>query len=118
VLVTSGTHRLQRLGYAAFLCPPLSFAHLARWNAAIFLRAAGDIVRVTGAVVFFLGKTNAGCDSFLALAHLALCARAIFRREAAEIIRVGADLVPVGADVIPVGWDAPVPFSDWISEIA
>ena len=48
-------------------------------------------------------------------AHRARCASAIFRREAAEIIRVGAD-------VIPVGWftflDAPAPFNDTSSEIA
>lgn len=32
-----------------------------------------------------------GCDSFRMFAHLACCARAIFRREAADMIRVGAD---------------------------
>jgi hypothetical protein len=30
-----------------------------------------------------------GCDPFLALAHLARCACAIFRLEACDIIRVG-----------------------------
>ena len=30
-----------------------------------------------------------GCDSFRAFAYLALCASAIFRREAADMIRVG-----------------------------
>jgi len=30
-----------------------------------------------------------GCDPFLALAHRARCARAILRREAADMIRVG-----------------------------
>jgi len=63
----------------------------------------------------------AGCDSFLAFAHLALCARAIRRREAADMIRVGADgdadadVIPVGRFTFPV---APVPFNDMISEIA
>jgi len=49
-----------------------------------------------------------GCDSFRAFAHLAFCARAIFRREAAEIIRFG--------------WlalrDVPELFNDSITEIA
>src|ERR1700693_2749279 len=75
----------------------------------------------TGAGVIVFAITI-GCDAFLALAHRALCACAILRREAADIIRVGADLVPVGADVIPVGWlvvpDTPEPFSDSIAEIA
>ena len=38
-------------------------------------------------VVFAIGTT--GCDPFLALAHRARCARAILRREAADIIRLG-----------------------------
>jgi hypothetical protein len=41
----------------------------------------------TEAVVFVIA--TAGCDTFLALAHLARCACAILRREAADIIRVG-----------------------------
>jgi hypothetical protein len=46
------------------------------------------MVRFTGAgaVVF---ASAVGCDSFLALAHLARCACAILRREAFDIIRVG-----------------------------
>jgi len=63
-------------------------AHLARWNAAIFLRAAADMVCFTGADVFAI---VAGCDAFLALAHLAFCALAIFRRDAADITRVSVD---------------------------
>jgi hypothetical protein len=65
------------------------------------------MVRLTGAepVVF---ASAIGCDSFRALAHLALCACAIFRREAADMIRVG--------------WfafrDVPEPFNDSITEIA
>ena len=73
-------------GYAAFF-PAFNFAHLARWNAAIFLRATADMVRFTGAEPAVFAAT--GCDSFLALAHLALWARAILRRDAADIIRVG-----------------------------
>jgi hypothetical protein len=46
------------------------------------------MVRFTGAEpVAFLGSV--GCVSFRALAHLALCTRAIFCREAADMIRVG-----------------------------
>jgi hypothetical protein len=70
----------------------------------------------TGAgAVLFAARIAAGCASFRALAHRALCARAIFRREAADIIRVGADM-------ILVGWlacrDVPAPFNDSIAEIA
>ena len=65
------------------------------------------MVRFTGAepVAFVIGI---GCDSLRALAHLALCAHAILRREAADMIRVG--------------WFAcrtvPEPFNDSIAEIA
>src|SRR5580692_12169949 len=85
LLVTSKTCSLRR--YAAFFCC-LIFAHRARWNAAIFRRAAADMVRFTGTepVVF---ANSAGCNSFRALAHLAFCACAIFRREAGDMIRVG-----------------------------
>jgi len=51
---------------------------------------------------------SVGCVFFRALAHLAFCARAILRRDAADIIRVG--------------WFAcrtvPEPFNDSITEIA
>ena len=40
---------MTRADYAAFFCCAFTFAHLARWNAAIFLRAATDMVRFTGA---------------------------------------------------------------------
>jgi hypothetical protein len=99
-----------RLGvtcYAAFFCCAFNFAHLARWNAAIFLRAATDIVRFTGADFVALAIDTTGCDSLRALAHLALCACAIFRREAADTIRVGF-----------ARRDAPEPFNDSITEIA
>jgi hypothetical protein len=64
-------------------------------------------VRFTGteAVVF---ASAIGCDSLRAFAHLALCACAIFRREAADIIRVGCFGVP----------NVPEPFNDSITEIA
>jgi hypothetical protein len=65
------------------------------------------MVRFTGAapVIF---ATAIGCDCSRAFAHLAFCARAILRREAADMIRVG--------------WFAcrtvPEPFNDSITEIA
>jgi hypothetical protein len=49
-----------------------------------------------------------GYDSFRARAHLALCACAILRREAADIIRVGWFAFRVAAD----------PFNDSMTEIA
>ena len=66
------------------------------------------MVCFTGAepVVFAIATT--GCDAFFALAHLARCACAILRREAADIIRVGWFALPNVAD----------PFSDSIAEIA
>jgi hypothetical protein len=78
-------------------------------------------VRFTGAKPDVFAAPVAGCDSFRTFAHLAFCANAIFRREAADIKRFGAD-GDADADVIPVGWlvvrDAPEPFSDSITEIA
>src|SRR5579864_5476273 len=47
------------------------------------------MVCFTGAELIVFAIATIGCDSFLALAHLALCACAILRREAADIIRVG-----------------------------
>jgi len=63
------------------------------------------MVRFAGAerVVF---PTSIGCDCFLTLAHRAFCANAIFRREAADMIRVGR------LD----SW-TPVPLRDSIPEI-
>src|SRR5579864_349737 len=102
--------------YAAFFCCAFTFAHLARWNAEILLRAAADIVRLPGAeAVVFVAPTSTGCDSIRTFAHLACCARAILRREADDTFRVVAATTPVG-------WfaclTAPVPFSDSITAIA
>jgi hypothetical protein len=52
--------------------------------------------------------TAIGCDVSLALAHLALCARAILRREAFDMIRVDWFALP----------SVPEPFNDSITEIA
>jgi hypothetical protein len=57
-------------------------------------------------VVFGIATT--GCDAFLTLAHLALCACAILRREAADMTRVGRFACP----------NVPEPFSDSMAEIA
>ena len=94
--------------YAAFFCCAFNFANRARWNAAIFLRAAADIVCFTGVEAIGFAIATTGCDPFLALAHLALCARAILRREAADMIRVGWFACP----------NVPEPFSDSITKIA
>jgi hypothetical protein len=67
------------------------------------------MVCFTGAEpVAVLAVADTGCESLRAFAHLAFCARAILRREAADIIRVGwfARLT------------APEPFNDSITEIA
>jgi hypothetical protein len=66
------------------------------------------MVCFTGAepVVFAIATT--GCVPSRALAHLALCACAILRREAADIIRVGWFAFP----------SVPEPFNDSITEIA
>jgi hypothetical protein len=45
--------------------------------------------RFTGADVVVFVAPAPGCDPFLTFAHLACCAAAIFRREAAEMIRFG-----------------------------
>jgi hypothetical protein len=82
----------------------LIFAHRAFWAAAIFLRADADIVRFEGA--WMVVTAVAGCDCFRTPAHLALCASAILRREAADMIRVGR------LD----SW-TPVPLRDSIPEI-
>jgi hypothetical protein len=55
----------------------------------IFLRAEIDKVRFAGADAVVLAATNAGFDPSRARAHLAFCACAIFRREAADTIRLG-----------------------------
>ena len=66
------------------------------------------MTRFTGAEPVVFAAPAAGCDSLPALAHLALCASAIFRREAAEIIRFGWLVLR----------NVPEPFNDSITEIA
>jgi len=66
------------------------------------------MVRFTAAEPVVFATPTAGCGPFLIFAHLAFCARTIFRREAAEIIRVAC---------FPFR-DVPEPFSDSITEIA
>ena len=55
------------------------------------------MVRFTGAApVVFASAT--GCDFSRAFAHLAFCARAILRREEADMILVGSLALRVGAE--------------------
>jgi hypothetical protein len=73
------------------------------------LRAAADILwGFAAADPFVFTAPAAGCESFRAFAHLAFCASAIFLREAADMTRV----------CVVVFTEAPVPFSDSITEIA
>jgi len=96
--------------YATYLFfAALNFAQRERAAAAILFLPAAEIFRVRfTAEPFVFGTPAADCAPFLALAHLAFCASAIFRRKAADMTRVG--------------WfafrDVPVPFNDSITEIA
>ena len=47
------------------------------------------MVGLTGADLVVFAAAPAGCDPFRAFAHRAFCAIAIFRREAADMIRFG-----------------------------
>jgi len=66
------------------------------------------MVCLDGAEVAIFIAVTAGFDSFRTFAHLALCASAIFRREAADMIRFGWTAFPA----------LPLPFNDSITEIA
>jgi hypothetical protein len=85
-----------------------SFTFVHRCAAAIFLRAAADIVRFIDAEPVVFATLVVGLSPFRTAAHRALWAAAIFRREAADIVRV---------DRLP-SRDVPEPFSDSITEIA
>ena len=65
------------------------------------------MVRLAGVASVVFADPTAGCDCLRTLAHRFLCASAILRREAAEIIRIGWVASPV----------APVPFKDSIPEM-
>src|SRR5207245_109083 len=71
----------------SLLIASFAFAHLARCAAAIFLRDAADIVRLTGV------NLGVGFDWLFILAHRALCARAIRRRAASETVRLAVVLM-------------------------
>lgn len=66
------------------------------------------MVCFTGVETLGVAVGAAGWDSFRALAHLAFCACAIFRREAADMIRVGWFALAAATE----------PFNDSITEIA
>jgi hypothetical protein len=65
-------------------------------------------VRFTTDGLFACAAPITGFASLLTFIHRALCACAIFRREAADMIRFGAI----------VSRDFPTPFNDSITEIA
>src|SRR5260370_12931804 len=83
---------LSRWRYAAFFAA-LTFAQRARCAAALLLLPAADMVRLAGAdpVVF---ATTVPRNCFRTLAHRAFCARTIFRREPAPLIRFAPLLLP------------------------
>jgi hypothetical protein len=64
-----------------YFLPAFTFAHLARCAAAIFRRAAADMVRLTGT------GPAAFADRF---AHRAFCARLMRLRAEADIVRLGS----------------------------
>jgi hypothetical protein len=66
------------------------------------------MVCFTGAEAAVFAIATTGCDPFFVLAHRARCARAILRRDDADIIREGWFAFGVVAD----------PFNDSITEIA
>jgi hypothetical protein len=66
------------------------------------------MVRLARAEPVVFATPNTGCDPFRMLAHLAFCASAILRREAADIIRFGRLALRA----------VPEPFNDSITEIA
>ena len=66
------------------------------------------MVRFTGVEPVVFAAAATGFGPLRIFAHLAFCASAIFRREAAEIIRFGWVVVR----------DVPEPFNDSITEIA
>jgi len=72
-----GTRSRLRSLYAFFCCA-FSFAHLARWAAAILFLPAADIVR--------LGFTLPAWPFF---AQRAFCAKLIFLRAAADMVCLG-----------------------------
>ena len=95
-------------GVVYFLFAFFHFAQRVRCAAAILLRADADRVRFTRAEPVVFPAAVAGCEPFRTFLHLAFCARAIFRRELADMIRVGCFVVR----------DSPELFNDSITEIA
>jgi hypothetical protein len=71
---------------AAAFFAALTFAHLARCAAAIFLRADAEMVRFAGAEP---ATAFAGCDPFRAFAHRFFCAMLMRLRAEAERVRPG-----------------------------
>ncbi|MGA8763938.1 MAG: hypothetical protein WB562_13815, partial [Candidatus Sulfotelmatobacter sp.] len=65
--------------FRIYFLPAFTFAHLARWAAAIFLRPAADMMRLGFAAPFRVFEPL--------FAHRAFCARLIFLRAAADKVR-------------------------------
>ena len=95
-------------GVVYFLFAFFHFAQRLRCAAAILLRADADMVRFTPAEPVVFAAAVAGCEPFRTFFHLAFCARAILRRELADMMRVGRSVVR----------DPPELFNDSITEIA
>ena len=89
LVVTARNSQPRMAAYAAFF-PDRTFAHLARWAAAILRLPSADIVRLSFAI-------DAAPFAVACLAHRAFCARLIFLRAAADIVRVPVDLGPLYA---------------------
>jgi hypothetical protein len=101
------SHSLIR--YAAFFFAARNAAQRACEAAAILFLPAAEILCFAGDEPVDFATTAIGCDFFRRPAHRAFCASAIFRREAADIIRFGW--------IALLGTAAPLPFRDSIPEI-
>src|ERR1700728_445304 len=108
LFIAGQKHPLQSGGVVYFRFAFFHFAQRVRCAAAIFLRADADKVRFRPAEPVVFAAAVAGCDRFRTFIHLAFCASAIFRRELADMIRVGGF----------VARDSPEPFNDSITENA
>jgi hypothetical protein len=94
--------------YAAFFFSALNLAQRARVAAAILFLPAAEIVRLPFRGAKGVVLAVASPEPFRAFAHLAFCASAILRREAAEMIRFGWLVLR----------DVTEPFNDSITVIA
>ena len=106
---SAGQKQLPKVGessifYSLSSTSPSAFVALRRFCCG--LMPTGCASRVPNPL--FSAAAVAGCEPFRTFLHLAFCARAIFRRELADMIRVGCFVVR----------DSPELFNDSITEIA